>query len=1142
MKQECNQTVEAVRTSRLIQALVLGAVASGVLAQGPVLERVVPSSASPGAIAKPVWRDSVDPFDPTYRPPPRKFTATAFAAAAPAPKARATAVDRSVVMFDQETGVYDVIADSGKADRGTFLSELPRAGIPEGSVPTSVPTNWAALLSPVVGDALKEYPGRAMCRIVSRYVANDGTDRYRVGSGTMVDAGVILTSGGMVYEHGSSGVSAQFMAESWILPGWLGLGGDRELTLDDYTENFGWARGTAYGVAASFIENSIDSNCVGFIRLSRNSTRSVGAITGWLGWRSEACGGLGNTYTNYGYPQSICGSSPLDQTRLYTWTDSVDECPGFFNLGYFMFYTNTDCYRRFWMGMNGSSLFKPTQPYYVEGIIHDVLLTNDMTYGTPLWDEFNTGLATARDVHRGSTFDFEPFKYRTPEFLPVVRQGRTLMGGTVLISNTTNDDPNPRTITLHVYLSSNPTISAQDTLLGTFNYSSVNFAPMEVKELVIPELNIPFSAPTGIQYVGVIIDGSEDSNPSNNETNGWDTQRIDVDPCSPADAPGAFAASDGTLCNAVRLTWTPAAFSTGVNIYRGTSSNFAAATLIGSDTTPPYDDATAAAGTTYHYWLKSTSPCGDSTGTVTDQGRRESSVSAIANVNASSATFCDRVRITWNAAPNADFYQVYRGDTAVFSNAVLQTSTTDLTYDDLAVTQGIGYRYWVVGYNECGAGSPGSGDVGGTATAVGNPLNLTGGTSTTCAARIQWQSALRADRYKVYRGTTNNFNTATQVTTVSTTSYSDTSAPAGASRFYWVRASNACGDSSPIGPVAASGIGARPAPANVNATDATTCTGSITLSWNPVANAGSYVIEQRDQSQLEFFVYLPVATVTAPATSITLQPPYLYNPAMLTVRAVDACGGLGLRSSETTGTPGPAVVPTNLQASALSECGVLTVSWDGMPTDTRYELRRNTVNSLGGSVLISATAANPYVDSTVVPGTAYYYFVTAISACGNSGFSSSATGTAAPSIQIGTQPQDVQATLGGSAQFSITQTGGQTYRWHLNGEALSDSQLVTGTQTATLQLASVSPSDIGHYTCVVTAACGSLTSDAGALTIEGFVCPADFNQDGGVDGGDIEAFFGAWELGDSTADVNFDGGVDGMDIEAFFDFWTAGGC
>ena len=67
-----------------------------------------------------------------------------------------------------------------------------------------------------------------------------------------------------------------------------------------------------------------------------------------------------------------------------------------------------------------------------------------------------------------------------------------------------------------------------------------------------------------------------------------------------------------------------------------------------------------------------------------------------------------------------------------------------------------------------------------------------------------------------------------------------------------------------------------------------------------------------------------------------------------------------------------------------------------------------------------------------------------------------------------------------------------------------------------------------------------------AFSIDGLIitmpCAADFNNDGGVDGDDVVAFFRAWENGQSSADVNLDGGVDGDDISAFFRLWEAGGC
>ncbi|MBL9001481.1 MAG: hypothetical protein JNK25_10140 [Phycisphaerae bacterium] len=63
-----------------------------------------------------------------------------------------------------------------------------------------------------------------------------------------------------------------------------------------------------------------------------------------------------------------------------------------------------------------------------------------------------------------------------------------------------------------------------------------------------------------------------------------------------------------------------------------------------------------------------------------------------------------------------------------------------------------------------------------------------------------------------------------------------------------------------------------------------------------------------------------------------------------------------------------------------------------------------------------------------------------------------------------------------------------------------------------------------------------------AIGLEPPPCPADFNQDGGIDGADVQAFYAKWELGLLEADVNQDGGVDGADVQYFFEVWEAGGC
>lgn len=71
---------------------------------------------------------------------------------------------------------------------------------------------------------------------------------------------------------------------------------------------------------------------------------------------------------------------------------------------------------------------------------------------------------------------------------------------------------------------------------------------------------------------------------------------------------------------------------------------------------------------------------------------------------------------------------------------------------------------------------------------------------------------------------------------------------------------------------------------------------------------------------------------------------------------------------------------------------------------------------------------------------------------------------------------------------------------------------------------------------------GSMIADMGAYERQIAPCYADFNQDGGIDGADVEAFYADWEAGFVAADVNQDGGIDGADVETFFAAWEAGAC
>lgn len=53
-------------------------------------------------------------------------------------------------------------------------------------------------------------------------------------------------------------------------------------------------------------------------------------------------------------------------------------------------------------------------------------------------------------------------------------------------------------------------------------------------------------------------------------------------------------------------------------------------------------------------------------------------------------------------------------------------------------------------------------------------------------------------------------------------------------------------------------------------------------------------------------------------------------------------------------------------------------------------------------------------------------------------------------------------------------------------------------------------------------------------------CLADIDQNGGIDGGDLGAFFELFETGDAAADLDANGGIDGGDLATFFEHFEAG--
>jgi Glycosyl hydrolases family 28 len=92
--------------------------------------------------------------------------------------------------------------------------------------------------------------------------------------------------------------------------------------------------------------------------------------------------------------------------------------------------------------------------------------------------------------------------------------------------------------------------------------------------------------------------------------------------------------------------------------------------------------------------------------------------------------------------------------------------------------------------------------------------------------------------------------------------------------------------------------------------------------------------------------------------------------------------------------PPPPGIPTNLTASATNL--LINLNWFTPSNAASYNLKRSTTN--GGPYSLQANlAATNYSDSAVMPGTTYYYVVTATNAAGESGNSIQASAAPLPS-------------------------------------------------------------------------------------------------------------------------------------------------
>jgi len=182
-------------------------------------------------------------------------------------------------------------------------------------------------------------------------------------------------------------------------------------------------------------------------------------------------------------------------------------------------------------------------------------------------------------------------------------------------------------------------------------------------------------------------------------------------------------------------------------------------------------------------------------------------------------------------------------------------------------------------------------------------------------------------------------------------------------------------------------------------------------------------------------------------------------------------------------TGGPTITqqpaPQNVCAGSTANFSV-TATGEGTLT---YQWQQDGVDLYDGGNISGATTSALQVSNCQSADEADYRCV--VTDNNGSTNSDAAALTLKAATAITSDPSNQQVSAGGTAQFTVTATGAGTitYQWQKDSVDLTDGGDISGATTDTLQIANCESADEGYYRCVVTADCGSDTSNSATLTI-----------------------------------------------------------
>lgn len=452
-------------------------------------------------------------------------------------------------------------------------------------------------------------------------------------------------------------------------------------------------------------------------------------------------------------------------------------------------------------------------------------------------------------------------------------------------------------------------------------------------------------------------------------------------------------------------------------VYRSTSKTIdPAKNAIATPTTLTYTDTAALAGSTVYYAIAAKDKTGNVSKPSSLQTVKTTDTAAPSTPSGLKATASSTgIALDWSDVTAVDLagYKVSRSSSSSGTYTVLATVTAS-AYSDTTAPAGVASYYKISAVDKTGNSSGTTSAASATrpagatppATAPAAPAGVKATPSTSAASiTLSWTASTGATGYTVSRATTAT-GQFTKLGTATGTSYTDATAPSGATSYYQVVATNAVGSSAPAA-ASATTVKDTTAPATPSSPKAVLlATGGMSISWsaNNEADLAGYRVLKRNGDS----VYVAQLGGTTPYTATT------FNDATVTegkvayfrIYAIDTSGNISSYVSLTANNPNVAPkAPASLKATASTTAGI-NLSW-AAPTDkdvAGYSIFRSIDAGKTYPLLTTVTAASvgaapAFADTSAPQGIKAAYKISAQDVVGNISAASTvvtATSTTAP--------------------------------------------------------------------------------------------------------------------------------------------------